>query len=383
MSSIPILLLLLIYDVAHAETPMELPGSAHSGEHPFIRVFAEELVPSAPPENLFLCPMNVTDGVNLTSWPSEAVTIDGTYCINYNELMEYKHRGDFLKCLTEVTNATTHALDMLGIDAAVIDGTLLGWQRHDKNHIPWDVDADLVVMQNHCLNAFSEFATDHHKNMASLLQEYLPDDSRYRVAGIIYGDGSELDPDDWEGCDARELRVILHHGHKACHVDVFHMLQSEPSGDWDCASCPGYDEGIVTVCRGMNEACALYDDFFPMKWDRLDGGDVKVPNKVHAALKSYFGTLDYALLNLREIPINYEFGSNILVVGRTLLSNTTINGSSSPEVNLRGSFGEDSQVDTSVVTSMGLPLNMEESNSEEKIVAANWPLKLEGRSNLD
>ncbi|EER02457.1 hypothetical protein Pmar_PMAR010328 [Perkinsus marinus ATCC 50983] len=257
-------------------TTEEAPSVSVLSKHPYIQVFAEELVATAPSENLFLCPMNVTDGVNLTSWPSKEVIINGTLCMDYDELMELKGRGDFLKCLTEVINVTTHALDRLGVDATIIDGTLLGWQRHDENHIPWDVDGDLLIMQSHCRKAFSTHATIHHKNMASLLQEYLPDDSRYRVAGIFYGDGSELEADEWEGCDPREIRVVLRYGHVDCHADVFQMLQSNHTGGQECASCPGYDEGQVTVCRERDDSCALYDDFFPMRWDKLDDDDVKV-----------------------------------------------------------------------------------------------------------
>ncbi|EER06865.1 hypothetical protein Pmar_PMAR016732 [Perkinsus marinus ATCC 50983] len=304
--------------------------------------------------------------------------------MDYDELMELKGRGDFLKCLTEVINVTTHALDRLGVDATIIDGTLLGWQRHDKNHIPWDVDGDLLIMQSHCRKAFSTHATTHHKNMASLLREYLPDDSRYRVAGIIYGDGSELDPDEWEGCDPREIRVVLQYGHVDCHADVFQMLQSNHTGGEECASCPGYDEGQVTACRERDDSCALYDDFFPMRWDKLDDGDVKVPHRVHAALESYFGRLPYALLNLKEIPINYEFGHTRLVVGRALLRNTTVKELSSPPVNLRGSLGgESGDDDASPVTSTELLPNKGQIIFEEKIVAANWPLRSESMSNLD
>ncbi|EER19104.1 hypothetical protein Pmar_PMAR015758, partial [Perkinsus marinus ATCC 50983] len=296
-------------------------GVTASGKHPFIHVFPEELVATAPPENLFLCPMNVTDGVNLTSWPSEEVTINGTLCMDYDELMEFNGRGDFLKCLTEVINVTTHALDRLGVDATIIDGTLLGWQRHDKNHIPWDVDGDLLIMQSHCRKAFSTHATTHHKNMASLLQEYLPDDSRYRVAGIVFGVGSELDPNEWEGCDLSELRVIHYSDSVTCHVDIFQLVQSSDP-DHPCEDCPGFNSSKIVTCRHQqHNACGLYENYFPTRWDHMDAdGDVKVPNNVSEALKSEYGTSPLSLLNLQKIPGNYEFHSTMLVVGRAAIS---------------------------------------------------------------
>ncbi|KAF4662412.1 hypothetical protein FOL46_005317 [Perkinsus olseni] len=371
-----ILGLLLPCEAANGGPSTERPSAGPLPKHPFIRVSAEELVATAPSENLFLCPMNVTDDVDLSSWPSEEVTIDGTLCMDYDELMEVDKRGDFLKCLTEVTNATTHALDKLGIDASIIDGTLLGWQRHDKNHIPWDVDADLTIMLSHCRRAFNEHATQQHKNMAALLKDHLPTDSYYRVAGIIYGDGSELDPDEWTGCENREFRIIHDYKDVSCHADVFQTLQSDEPGGEDCASCPGYDEDLVTVCRDVDDTCGLYDDYFPMRWDEQDGGDVKIPHRVDVALKSYFGSLPWSLLNLREVPMNYEFDGSLLVVGRSMMVNDTAGEPSSPS-SLRGSHSVASEVELSRGTPEASAPTIEEDTSAEKIVAVNWPLSRE------
>ncbi|EER07160.1 hypothetical protein Pmar_PMAR008594 [Perkinsus marinus ATCC 50983] len=315
--------------------------------------------------------MNVTDGVNLTSWPSEEVTIDGTFCMDYDELMEVKSRGDFLKCLTEVTTATTHALDSLGVDAAIIHGSLLGWQRHDRSHIPWDVDADLTIMQSHCQQAFKDHSSERHKNMAALIREYLPIDSYYRVAGIVFGVGSELPPDGWENCDAREFRIIHDYKDVTCHADVFQLLQSNYTGGEECASCPGYNEGFVTTCRELDNSCALYDDFFPMRWDKQDGGDVKVPNRVRAVLGSNFGSLSWELLNLQSVPRNHEFGSSMLVVGRAMMSNETMHTSASLG-KLRGPQGAMGETDMpAIAPSISLSENGVNVLAS-RFIAMNW-----------
>ncbi|KAF4714409.1 hypothetical protein FOZ62_032460 [Perkinsus olseni] len=362
------LALVLVCVVASVDASAE--GPHISLRHPFIRVSAEELVATAPSENLFLCPMNVTDGIDLSSWPSEEVTIDGTLCMDYDELMEVDKRGDFLKCLTEVTNATTHALDMLGIDATIIHGTLLGWQRHDKSLIPWDADADLTIMQSHCQQAFKKHATEQHKNMAALIKNNLPTDSYYRVAGIVFGVGSEFRPDEWTGCDAQEFRIIHDYKDVTCHADIFQLLQSNYPGGEECASCPGYDEGLVTVCREAGNSCALYDDYFPMKWDKQDGGDVKIPNRAIAALESNFGSLSWKLLNLKKVPRNHEFATSMLVVGQSLMSNETALPSSA---NLRGPQSVLAEVDSSVMALRDRFTNNRDVMTAVKISAVNWP----------
>ncbi|KAF4649945.1 hypothetical protein FOL47_001570, partial [Perkinsus chesapeaki] len=143
-----------------------------------------------------------------------------------------------------------------------------------------------------------------------------------------------LEPDEWEGCNSRELRIIHDYEDVTCHADIFQMLESDdPSGEY-CRSCPGYSDGLVTICRDFNDdACGLYDDYFPTKWDKQDGGDVKIPNRVDAALKSNFGSFSWDLLNLKNIPGNYEFNHYILVVGNASMTNSSVMAA----VNLRGS----------------------------------------------
>ncbi|KAF4747141.1 hypothetical protein FOZ62_022490, partial [Perkinsus olseni] len=138
--------------------------------------------------------------------------------------------------------------------------------------IPWDVDGDMSIMKSDCRKSFDKYASPEHKNVASLLQELMPD---YEVYGIELGVGSGLEEDEWEGCENPEFRVYHVLNGTACHVDVFQQLQSTDPEE-PCQACPGYLDGEVTVCRyPEGEVCGLRDDFLPMTWDHLSWADCK------------------------------------------------------------------------------------------------------------
>ncbi|EER09318.1 hypothetical protein Pmar_PMAR023140 [Perkinsus marinus ATCC 50983] len=50
----------------------------------------------------------------------------------------------------------------------------------------------------------------------------------------------------------------------------------------------------------------------------MNGVNVRVPANPEAALKSHFGPTSLRLINMKEIPRNYKYGSYRLVVGQTL-----------------------------------------------------------------
>mmetsp|Transcript_19024 Transcript_19024/g.15923 ORF Transcript_19024/g.15923 Transcript_19024/m.15923 type:complete len:325 (+) Transcript_19024:226-1200(+) len=208
-------------------------------------------------------------------------------------------------------------MDTIGLSPALSDGSLLGWYRHHKGYIPWDVDADTSIMKADCRESFKKYAKPDQKNIAQVLQERMPEDRGYfRVRGIKYLVGSELDHEDWEGCENPEFRVVHTWNGTACHVDIFQMLQSTDP-DTPCSSCPGYKDGKTTVCRtAEGGVCGLKNDYEPASWDRLDWGDCKVPNKPVAALESQYPGSGIELNNLKLVPGNYKYGKQVLVVGR-------------------------------------------------------------------
>ncbi|EER07159.1 hypothetical protein Pmar_PMAR008593 [Perkinsus marinus ATCC 50983] len=294
---------------------------ASSAAHPFIRVYAEQNPISAPLEHLFLCPAELKDKVDLSQWPRYEVTIDGSNCSSHKELLAEENRAQFFQCLTDVVNITTHAMDTIGLSPALSDGTLLGWYRHHKGYIPWDVDADTSIMKADCRESFKKYAKPEHKNIAQVLQERMPDDKHFRVRGIKYMVGSELKDDDWEGCENPEFRVVHSLNGSNCHVDIFQMLQStDPEAP--CTTCPGYSDGAVTVCRtAEGRVCGLKSDYEPSTWDRLDWGDCKIPNNPVGALESQYPGPGIELNNFKLVPGNYKYGSQMLVVGRPVDAN--------------------------------------------------------------
>ncbi|KAF4689980.1 hypothetical protein FOZ60_000899 [Perkinsus olseni] len=94
------------------------------------------------------------------------------------------------------------------------------------------------------------------------------------------------------------------------------MLQStDPSSP--CQRCPlPVNSSATTVCRSsLSDQCGLLEDVLPMRWDTLNGVTVKVPANPEAALRSHFGSTSARLINLKEIPRNYKYGSYRLVIG--------------------------------------------------------------------
>ncbi|KAF4648003.1 hypothetical protein FOZ61_003379, partial [Perkinsus olseni] len=79
------------------------------------------------------------------------------------------------------------------------------------------------------------------------------------------------------------------------------------------------------------DQCGLLEDILPMRWDTLNGVNVKVPANPEAALRSHFGSTSARLINLKEIPRNYKYGSYQLVIGEANSDDddeiTTDNGS--------------------------------------------------------
>ncbi|KAF4680064.1 hypothetical protein FOZ63_017473, partial [Perkinsus olseni] len=135
-------------------TTLVAAAAPPSTAHPFIRVYAEQNPISAPLDHLFLCPADLKDKTDLSQWPRKEVTIDGSKCSSHKELLAEEDRAQFFQCLTDVVNITTHAMDTIGLSPALSDGTLLGWYRHHKGYIPWDVDADTSIMKADCRDSF-------------------------------------------------------------------------------------------------------------------------------------------------------------------------------------------------------------------------------------
>ncbi|EER14825.1 hypothetical protein Pmar_PMAR009420 [Perkinsus marinus ATCC 50983] len=315
-------------------------------------VYAEQNPISAPLDHLFLCPAELKDKTDLSKWPRHEVTIDGSKCSSHKELLAEEDRAQFFQCLTDVVNITTHAMDTIGLSPALSDGTLLGWYRHHKGYIPWDVDADTSIMKADCRDSFKKYAKPEHKNIAQVLQERMPDDKHFRVRGIKYMVGSELGEDDWEGCENPEFRVVHSLNGTNCHVDIFQMLQStDPEAP--CTSCPGYNDGAVTVCRTANGGvCGLKSDYEPSTWDRLDWGDCKIPNNPVGALESQYPGPGIELNNLKLIPGNYKYGAQMLVVGRPVDAYGNDIGDVTSPINLPSLRGSDDGTMQEILTTL-------------------------------
>ncbi|KAF4666621.1 hypothetical protein FOL47_004010 [Perkinsus chesapeaki] len=313
-----------------------------SAEHPhaYIRVVADAAPTTAPLEKIFLCPLSVKDEVETSRWPKEEILINSTLCLNHEEILAMETRSKFFECMTEVINTTTHVLDKLGVDASLSDGSLLGWYRHSKTFIPWDLDADMTLLKENCRESFKKNAISGQKNMAEVIQARLPAKD-YRATAIKSGVGSEVKSDTWEKCEADELRVVHRVGKVSCHVDLFFLYRSNDKTA-PC-KCEGNNDG-KQLCGKFGKLCANHDDLFPSKWDVQDGADCRVPKKPLVSLQLKYGRPGMpgiAFTNMKKVPLNYKFnGGWMVVIGTAVKSGVLVPPKKAEASNLRGFGGE-------------------------------------------
>ncbi|EER17913.1 hypothetical protein Pmar_PMAR027629 [Perkinsus marinus ATCC 50983] len=353
------------------------------GHHPFIRVMADATPKTAALDNIFLCPSTLKDEVDLSDWPKSEVFINGTPCMNHEEILAMENRAEFIECMAEVVNTTTHTLHALGIDASLSDGSLLGWYRHSKTFIPWDVDADMTLLKEECRDSFEEYASPKQKNMAQVIQSRLPSQN-YRATAVKSGVGSEIKDETWEGCDADELRVVHKIGKVACHVDLFFLYRSnDPTAP---CKCPGNSDGSQ-LCGKFGKLCGNYGDLYPAKWDVQEGADCKVPRKPVVSLQLKYGRPGMpgiTFTNMKKVPMNYKFGKAWMVVigSAAEATESALPGNASkqaPQSQFRGSSDGGSAADptrefpTSKLKVSGSPIDVKQSNKGASLPKTTSP----------
>ncbi|KAF4697590.1 hypothetical protein FOZ60_004463 [Perkinsus olseni] len=267
-----------------------------------IKVISQERIPKAPLDQLYLCPQDVVsqalDGVD---WPNQPVSINRSACMNHDDLLAYhlwgspsEHRNR-LMCIQRTTDAATRALGAVGVDAFLLAGSLLGWQRHDGGQIPWDTDGDTGFVQSQCevvMKGHPEAA-----NIASLIMPYVPD------------------------------------GFEVNHVspDIY-LVSDEDVSECECPEGSANDACI----RAVPTVCPARSSLLPVMKSRLNGEvSVNVPHNWTDVLDAYYGAMPGGtdILNLRPVPKNLAFGdSHAVVVGE--LVDDDVTSSRSPSMRL-------------------------------------------------
>ncbi|EER20115.1 hypothetical protein Pmar_PMAR026705 [Perkinsus marinus ATCC 50983] len=281
-----------------------------------IKVFPDMFYSNVDNKNIYLCPPETISEETRNDWKAGTeVLIDGSQCEDYDHFLAEDGQGDFLDCVVWIEGKTIAALDKLGVDAYLMSGSLLGWYRHHKGVVPWDVDGDLGMNQDTC-NAAFEAKGGKHKNMIGLLRETIGEE--FYVGARLQGIGSSLPEDSFEACDTNELMVRGSHPNgKTCHTDIWIMHPDDAKykgTEFEC-QCKS-DIPMPRVCR-KKTYCNALDDFLPVLKTTQSAvsisADVKVPRKPKEVLDILYSKTDF--LNMNTIPGNYKFGSRVLVLG--------------------------------------------------------------------
>ncbi|KAF4758503.1 hypothetical protein FOZ63_003789 [Perkinsus olseni] len=281
-----------------------------------IKVFPDKYYADVDNDNIFVCaPETVTKKAKSDWAAGKEVVLDGGQCKDYDQFLAEDGQGDFLDCVVWIEGQTIGALDKLGVDAYLMSGSLLGWYRHHKGVVPWDVDGDLGMNQDTC-NAAFQAKGGKHKNMIGLLRETIG--KQFYVGARLQGVGSSLPEDSFKACDTNELMVRgTHPNGKTCHTDIWIMHPDEAKykgTEFEC-QCKS-DIPKPRVCR-KGTYCNALDDFLPVQKTTqtaiTTSSDVKVPRKPKEVLNILYSNTDF--LNMATIPGNYKFGSRVLVLG--------------------------------------------------------------------
>ncbi|KAF4749330.1 hypothetical protein FOZ62_023870, partial [Perkinsus olseni] len=270
------------------------------------------------------------DGVD---WPNQAVSINRSACMNHDDLLAYhlwgspsEHRNR-LMCIQRTTEAATRALGAVGVDAFLLAGSLLGWQRHDGGQIPWDTDGDTGFVQSQCevvMKGHPEAA-----NIASLIMPYVPDG--FEVKYLSEAGLSDHPEDEFTGCDFKQLRITSVYEEQSCFTDIY-LVSDEDVSECDCPEGSANDACI----RAVPTVCPARSSLLPVMKSRLNGEvSVNVPHNWTDVLDAYYGAMPGGtdILNLRPVPKNLAFGdSHAVVVGE--LMDDDVTSSRSPSMRL-------------------------------------------------
>jgi hypothetical protein len=233
------------------------------------------------------------------------------------------------------------------MEGVLFAGTLIGWVRHNKTVVPWDVsnDGDMAVSQSQCRRALakhgarvseisnnantSTFDLLFHHQMLLVLEKFksnlssadAKDFVRYQVTQPM-NRGFRLGPGTVAGC---ENQVYIVQSRK-CKTDIL-MLASDAANQSRCSCARAKQHRKPPrpgewLCMSPGE-CAPADAVFPGKPDIFMGGEVLIPNNVEESLAFKYPHKDgIKFRNLKRIH-NPKWSTHRLVLGYALPINSS------------------------------------------------------------
>ena len=123
-----------------------------------------------------LFPQHYTEQSILGSTIDDAV-FGGLWETNRHVIQKYFDESSFhsmkqsdrLDLLVQALNVSVRAMEQVNLQTFIDAGVLLGWYRHHGQMIPWDIDADLGILTDECLEKYPDQA-----KLESKLRSVLP-----------------------------------------------------------------------------------------------------------------------------------------------------------------------------------------------------------------